>query len=38
MPGAKIIRADGICSKDRMNKTDVIVYLENSNPLKFQPN
>lgn len=35
IPGAKIIRADGIGSKDRMNKTDVIVYLENSEPIKI---
>ena len=34
-PGARIIRADGIGSKDRHNKTDVIIYLENSEPIKI---
>ena len=34
-PGAKILDVDGIGSKDRKNKTDVIVYLENSAPIKI---
>lgn len=35
VPGAKIIDVDGIGSKDRRNKTDVIIYLENSMPIKI---
>ena len=35
VPGARIIRAEGIGSKDRKNKTDVVVYLENSEPIKI---
>ena len=34
-PGARIIGAEGIGSKDRHNKTDVVVYLENSEPIKI---
>ena len=34
-PGARIIGAEGIGSKDRRNKTDVVVYLENSEPIKI---
>lgn len=34
-PGAKILNVDGIGSKDRRNKTDVIIYLENSMPIKI---
>lgn len=33
--GAKIIRAEGIGSKDKKNKTDVIIYLEQSEPIKI---
>lgn len=32
--GARIINVEGIGSKDRKNKTDVIIYLENSEPIK----
>lgn len=35
VPGAKILDVDGIGSKDRRNKTDVIIYLENSMPIKI---
>lgn len=35
VPGAKIKGAVGIGSQDRRNKTDVVVYLENSQPLKI---
>ncbi len=35
VPGARILRADGIGSKDKMNKTDVVVYLEDSEPIKI---
>ncbi|WP_288957567.1 hypothetical protein [uncultured Thomasclavelia sp.] len=34
-PGSKIVGVDGIGSKDRRNKTDVIIYLENSEPIKI---
>lgn len=34
-PGAKIRYADGIGSKDKKNKTDVVIYLENSEPIKI---
>lgn len=34
-PGAVIIGAAGIGSKDRRNKTDVIIYLEESMPIKI---
>lgn len=34
-PGAKIIRAEGIGSLDKNNKTDVIIYLEASEPIKI---
>ena len=34
-PGARIIGAEGIGSKDRHNKTDVVIYLENSEPIKI---
>ena len=34
-PGARIIGVEGIGSKDRKNKTDVIIYLENSEPIKI---
>lgn len=34
-PGARILGAEGIGSKDRRNKTDVVVYLENSEPIKI---
>lgn len=34
-PGAKITGAEGIGSRDRANKTDVVVYLENSEPIKI---
>lgn len=34
-PGARIIGAEGIGSKDRCNKTDVVVYLEASEPIKI---
>lgn len=34
-PEAKIVRAEGIGSKDKNNKTDVIIYLENSEPIKI---
>lgn len=33
--GAKIIGVEGIGSKDKQNKTDVIIYLENSEPIKI---
>ena len=33
-PGARIIKADGIGSKNKNNKTDVVVYLEESEPIK----
>lgn len=33
--GAKIIDVDGIGSKNRKNKTDVIIYLEESEPIKI---
>ena len=35
VPGARIIRAEGIGSLDRRNKTDVVIYLENSEPIKI---
>lgn len=35
VPGARILDVDGIGSKDRRNKTDVIIYLENSMPIKI---
>ena len=34
-PGARIIRAERIGNKDRRNKTDVIIYLEDSEPIKI---
>lgn len=34
-PGAKINKVEGIGSKDRRNKTDVIIYLQNSMPIKI---
>ena len=34
-PGARILGAEGIGSKDRSNKTDVVIYLENSEPIKI---
>lgn len=33
--GAKIMRVEGIGSKSKDNKTDVIVYLEDSEPIKI---
>lgn len=35
VPGATILGVDGIGSRDRRNKTDVIIYLENSTPIKI---
>lgn len=35
MPGAKILGAKGIGSLDKNNKTDVVVYLESSEPIKI---
>lgn len=35
VPNAKIISVDGIGSKDKDNKTDVIINLENSQPIKI---
>ena len=35
LPGAKIIGVDGIGSKSRLNKTDVLISLENSEPIKI---
>ncbi len=35
IPGARIIDVDGIGSKDRRNKTDVIIYLQDSEPIKI---
>lgn len=35
VPGSVIIGARGIGSLDKMNKTDVIIYLENSEPIKI---
>ncbi len=34
-PGAKILGAEGIGSQDRRNKTDVVIYLEHSEPIKI---
>ena len=34
-PGAKIVAVDGIGSKSRLNKTDVLIILENSAPIKI---
>ncbi len=34
-PGARILYAEGIGSKDKNNKTDVVVYLEDSEPIKI---
>lgn len=34
-PGAKILWAEGIGSLDKKNKTDVVIYLENSEPIKI---
>lgn len=34
-PGAVILGAEGIGSQDRHNKTDVVVYLEGSEPIKI---
>lgn len=35
VPGARIIGVDGIGSRDKANKTDVIIYLANSEPIKI---
>ncbi len=35
VPGSRILAVDGIGSKDRRNKTDVIIFLENSMPIKI---
>lgn len=35
VPGATIIEARGIGSLDKNNKTDVIIYLHNSEPIKI---
>lgn len=34
-PGARIVDVDGIGSKSRLNKTDVLIILENSTPIKI---
>ena len=34
-PGARIVAVDGIGSKSRLNKTDVLIILENSAPIKI---
>ena len=34
-PGARIVDVDGIGSKCRLNKTDVLIILENSAPIKI---
>ena len=34
-PGAKIVAVDGIGSKSRLNKTDVLIILESSAPIKI---
>ena len=34
-PGARIVDVDGIGSKSRLNKTDVLIILENSAPIKI---
>lgn len=34
-PGARILGAVGIGSQDRKNKTDVVIYLEQSEPIKI---
>ena len=34
-PGAKIVAVDGIGSKSRLNKTDVLIILESSSPIKI---
>lgn len=34
-PGAQIIGAEGIGSKDKNNKTDVVIYLKESEPIKI---
>ena len=35
VPGATILGAENIGSQDRNNKTDVIIYLKNSEPIKI---
>lgn len=35
IPGARILYADGIGSKDHTNKTDVIIYLSEGSPIKI---
>lgn len=35
IPGARIIMAEGIGSRDKRNKTDVVIYLEGSAPIKI---
>lgn len=35
IPGARILLADGIGSKNRANKTDVIIYLSEGSPIKI---
>ncbi|MEG1725971.1 MAG: hypothetical protein RR313_11305 [Anaerovoracaceae bacterium] len=35
VPGSKIIQAEGIGSQSKENKTDVIIYLQNSAPIKI---
>lgn len=35
MPGARILGADGIGSQSKNNKTDVVIFLENSEPIKI---
>ena len=35
IPGAEIIKAEGIGSKDRANKTDVVIYLSVGCPIKI---
>ena len=34
-PGARIVAVDGIGSKSRLNKTDVLIILESSSPIKI---
>ena len=34
-PGARIVDVDGIGSKSRLNKTDVLIILESSSPIKI---
>lgn len=35
VPGARILGADGIGSQSKNNKTDVVIFLENSEPIKI---